>query len=55
MVSILQACGLQPSDYQELNNGQPGWGSLSTAGKDFNLHAIDYDFGQAVNPLPDLA
>lgn len=55
MVSILQACGLQPNEYEPLNHDQPGWGSLSTAGKDFNLHAIDYDFGQAVSPLPDLA
>ncbi len=54
MVTLLQAFGLTPEQYQPLNHGQPGWGSLSTAGKTSTAHAIDYDFGQAVNPLPDI-
>ena len=54
LVSLLQAFGLSPADYEPYNDGDPGYGSSSTAGKTFNLHAIDYDFGQVDQPLPTL-
>ncbi|MCA9666030.1 MAG: DUF1552 domain-containing protein [Myxococcales bacterium] len=52
LVSLLQAFGLTPSEYE--SNGEAGYGATSTAGKTFNLHAIDYDMSQVGNPAPDL-
>jgi hypothetical protein len=52
LVTLLQASGLSPADYEPFNHGEPGYGSISTAGKTLSLHAIDYDFGQVGNPLP---
>lgn len=54
LVTLLQACGLSESDYEPFNEGEPGYGTSSTAGKSFSLHAIDYDFSQVGNPLPDV-
>ncbi|MDH5673028.1 MAG: DUF1552 domain-containing protein [Myxococcales bacterium] len=51
MVSLLQAFGLSPEDYER---GAPGYGSYSTSGKTTDLHAIDYDASQYGNPLPGL-
>lgn len=51
-VTMLQAMGLQPADYEM--DGQPGYGSTSTIGKDASTHAIDYDFSQIGNPLPSV-
>lgn len=53
LISIMQAFGLQPSDYER--GGQRGYGSYSTAGKTAEAHAIDYDASQYGNPLPGLA
>lgn len=53
LVSLLQAFGLSPEDYER--DGQPGYGSYSTTGKSTDLHAIDYDASQYGNPLPGLA
>lgn len=53
LISILQAFGLQPSDYER--GGKPGYGSYSTAGKTADAHAIDYDATQYGKPLPGLA
>ena len=54
LVTLLQAFGLEPSDYEPLNHGEAGYGSTSTAGKSASSHAIDYDFGQVGAPLPDV-
>jgi hypothetical protein len=54
LVTLLRSFGLQPADYEPLNLGEAGYGSTSTAGKTFAAHAIDYDFGEAENPLPDI-
>lgn len=51
MISLLQAFGLGPQDYER---GGPGYGSYSTVGKTTDLHAIDYDASQYGNPLPGL-
>jgi hypothetical protein len=51
MVTLLQAFGLAPSDYER---GGPGYGSYSTAGKTTSAHAIDYDASQFGAPLPGL-
>jgi hypothetical protein len=53
LVSLLQAFGLAPSDYER--DGAPGYGSYATAGKTQQAHAIDYDASQFGNPLPGLA
>ncbi len=52
LVSVLQAMGLSPADYER--GGQPGYGSTSTNGKDPTLWATDYDLGQVGQPLPGL-
>ena len=52
LVTILQAAGLQPGEYEA--NGNAGYGAGTTAGKNSSSHAIDYDFSQLGNPLPDL-
>jgi len=54
LVTLLQAFGLEASDYEPLNHGEAGYGSTSTAGKSASSHAIDYDFGQVGAPLPDV-
>jgi hypothetical protein len=52
LVTLLQALGLSPADYER--GGQPGYGSYSTAGKTTEAHAIDYDASQYGAPLPGL-
>ncbi len=50
LVSVLQAMGLSPEDYER--NGQPGYGSTDTQTKDPNLWATDYDLDRVGEPLP---
>jgi hypothetical protein len=53
LVSVLQAMGLSPADYER--DGQPGYGSTDTQDKDPELWATDYDLAQVGQPLPGLA
>jgi hypothetical protein len=53
LVTILQAMGLSPADYEI--EGQPGYGSTSTSGGDPNLWPVDYDFGAVGDILPGIA
>jgi Protein of unknown function (DUF1552) len=50
LVSVLQAMGLSPADYER--GGQPGYGSTDTQTKDPNLWATDYDLSSVGDPLP---
>jgi hypothetical protein len=52
LVTILQAMGLSPADYEL--GGQPGYGSTSTAGKDPNLWPTQYDLSQVGQVLPGI-
>jgi len=52
LVTVLQAMGLSPADYELA--GQPGYGSTSTSGRDGNLWPIDYDLSQIGNALPGI-
>lgn len=52
LVSVMQAMGLAPADYER--GGQPGYGSTDTSGKDPTLWAVDYDLSQVGRPLPGL-
>ena len=52
LVSVLQAMGLSPEDYER--DGQPGYGSTDTQDKDPNLWATNYDLSQVGQPLPGL-
>ena len=52
LVTILQAFGLQPSDYEV--EARQGYGETRTLGKDPNAFAVDYDFDQIGNTLPDI-
>ena len=52
LVTVLQAMGLSPEDYEI--EGAPGYGSTSTSGRDGNLWAIDYDLSQVGNILPGI-
>ena len=50
LVSVLQAMGLSPADYER--DGQPGYGSTDTQSKDPSLYATDYDLASVGDPLP---
>lgn len=52
LVTALQAMGLSPPDYER--GGQRGYGSTSTAGKEPNLWATDYDLSQVGEILPGI-
>jgi hypothetical protein len=52
LVTVLQAMGLSPADYEQ--NGQPGYGSTSTSGKPANLWATDYDLSKVGEILPGI-
>jgi len=52
LVTALQAMGLQPADYEI--NGEPGYGSTSTNGRDPSLWPVDYDLSQVGNILPGI-
>jgi hypothetical protein len=52
LVTVLQAMGLSPSDYEQ--PGQPGYGSTSTSGRDPNLWPTNYDLATVGEPLPGI-
>ncbi len=52
LVTLLQAMGLSPADYER--GGQPGYGSTSTSGRDPNLWALEYDLSQVGRVLPGI-
>lgn len=52
LVTVLQAMGLEPEDYER--DGQAGYGSTSTSGRDPSLWPTDYDLSQVGNVLPGI-
>ncbi len=52
LVTVLQAMGLSPEDYEI--GGNPGYGSTSTSGRDGNLWPVDYDLSQVGQVLPGI-
>jgi hypothetical protein len=52
LVTLLQAFGLSPSDY-ETEAGQ-GYGETRTLGKSADAFAVDYDFDRIGDVLPDI-
>jgi len=52
LVTALRAMGLSPADYEI--DGQAGYGSTSTNGRDPTLWAVDYDFDQIGEILPGI-
>jgi hypothetical protein len=52
LVTVLQAMGLQPADYER--DGQPGYGSTSTSGRPANLWPVDYDLSKVGQLLPGI-
>lgn len=52
LVTALQAMGLAPADYER--NGQPGYGSTSTNGRDPNLWPTNYDLASVGQILPGI-
>jgi hypothetical protein len=52
LVSLLQAFGLSPEDYER--NGQPGYGSTSTNGRDPSAWPTDYDLSNIGQVLPGI-
>lgn len=52
LVTALQAMGLSPADYEV--DGQPGYGSTSTNGRDPTLWPVDYDLSQIGDILPGI-
>jgi hypothetical protein len=52
LVTMLQAMGLTPADYEL--GGNAGYGSTSTSGKDPNLWPVNYDLGSVGQILPGI-
>lgn len=52
LVTVLQAMGLAPADYER--SGQRGYGSTSTAGKSANEWPVDYDLNAIGDVLPGI-
>jgi hypothetical protein len=52
LVTILQAMGLEPADYE--TGGQPGYGSTDTSGKPASAWPVDYDLSQVGQILPGI-
>jgi len=52
LVTVLQAMGLSPADYER--SGQAGYGSTSTAGKSSDAWAVDYDLASVGQILPGI-
>ncbi|HEV8247189.1 MAG TPA: DUF1552 domain-containing protein, partial [Polyangiaceae bacterium] len=52
LVSLLQAFGLEPADYER--DAGKGYAETSTAGKTASAFALDYDYSQVGSPLPGL-
>jgi len=53
LVTILQAMGLAPADYER--GGQPGYGSTDTTGKPASAWPVDYDLSSVGQVLPGIA
>ena len=53
LVTIMQALGLSPADYER--GGVPGYGSTSTTGKAPNLWPVNYDMAAIGQALPGIA
>lgn len=52
LVTILQAMGLAPADYER--NGKPGYGSTDTSGKSADAWPVDYDLTTVGKILPGI-
>ena len=52
MVTILQAFGLEPSDYER--EACQGYGETRTLGKPADAFAVDYDFSKIGDVLPGI-
>ena len=52
LVTILQAMGLTPGDYER--DGKPGYGSTSTQGRDSDAWAVNYDLSKVGEILPGI-
>jgi hypothetical protein len=52
LVSVLQAMGLSPADYER--DGKPGYGSTSVSGRSGNTWAVDYDLASVGQVLPGI-
>jgi hypothetical protein len=52
LVTLLQAFGLDPEDYEE--EAGRGYGDISTVGKPSDAFAVDYDFDQVGDVLPGI-
>ena len=52
LVSVLQAMGLSPADYER--GGKPGYGATETLGKPADKWPVDYDFSKIGEVLPGL-
>jgi Protein of unknown function (DUF1552) len=52
LVTLLQAMGLSPADYER--NGRPGYGSTSTSCRDPNAWPVNYDLSQVGQVLPGI-
>lgn len=52
LVTLLQAFGLAPEDYEE--DPGKGYGDISTTGKSASAFAIDYDFAEIGKVLPGI-
>jgi hypothetical protein len=52
LVTVLQALGLSPEDYER--NGQPGYGSTSTSGRNPNAWPTDYNMSEISQILPGI-
>lgn len=52
LVTVLQAMGLSPEDYER--NGEPGYGSTSVNGRDPELWPTDWDLSQVGEILPGI-
>lgn len=52
LVTALQAMGLGPADYER--EGQAGYGSTSTSGRDPDLWPVEYDLSQVGDILPGI-
>jgi hypothetical protein len=52
MVTLLQAFGLEPADYED--EAGAGFGDTSTTGKPSDAFAVDYDMSAVGSVLPDI-
>jgi hypothetical protein len=52
LVTMLQAMGLEPADYER--DGQPGYGATDTGSRQPSEWPVDYDLSAIGSPLPGL-